>query len=72
MQCLTLSKDRVNVEMMTHMEGPIVDSFYDMCLLSWGEAFKPPLPLLKGGGGASRGEEYEFAEESRYLKGLSG
>lgn len=64
------SKDRVNVEMMTHIEGPIVDSFYDMSILSWGEAFKPPLPLLKGGGAASHeGEEYKFAEENRYLKG---
>lgn len=59
------------MEMMTHIEGPIVDSFYDMCLLSWGEAFQPPLPLLKGGGGAPKeGEEYKFSDENRYLKGL--
>jgi hypothetical protein len=57
--------------MMTHIEGPIVDSFYDMSLLSWAEVFRPPLPLLKGGGGAAKeGEEYKFAEENRYLKGL--
>lgn len=68
---LTFPKDRVNVEMMTHIEGPIVDSFYDMCLLSWGEIFQPPLPLLKGGGGAPKeGEEYKFAEENRYLRGI--
>lgn len=39
-------KDRVNVEMMTHIEGPIVDSFYDMALLSWSAALEPPFPLL--------------------------
>lgn len=39
-------QDRVNVEMMVHVEGPIVESFYDMCLLSWANALSPPLPLL--------------------------
>lgn len=34
------------MEMMTHMEGPIVDSLYDMALLTWHEELKPPLPLL--------------------------
>lgn len=32
---------------MTHLEGPIVDSLYDMFLLTWHETFKPPLPLIK-------------------------
>ena len=30
--------------MMTHLEGPIVDSFYDMSLCSWHNELKPPLP----------------------------
>lgn len=30
--------------MLTHMEGPIVDSLYDVCLVSWHEALNPPLP----------------------------
>jgi hypothetical protein len=30
--------------MMTHLEGPIVDSFYDMSLISWHNQLKPPLP----------------------------
>ena len=29
---------------MTHIEGPIVDSFYDMSLCSWHNELKPPLP----------------------------
>lgn len=32
--------------MMTHIEGPIVEAFYDMALLSWNEQMNPPLPLL--------------------------
>lgn len=57
---------------MTHIEGPIVQSFYDMALISWGEVLNPPLPLLKGGGGAPKeGEEYAFNEDNRYLKGIS-
>lgn len=39
-------QDRVNLEMNLHIEGPIVDAFYDMALLSWAEAMDPPFPLL--------------------------
>ena len=35
-----------NLEMMCHFEGPIVDSFYDMALISWHKALEPPLPTL--------------------------
>jgi hypothetical protein len=41
---LIREKDNDNVEMMTHLEGPIVDSFYDMSLASWFTDLKPPLP----------------------------
>ncbi|KAF2803956.1 uncharacterized protein BDZ99DRAFT_511749 [Mytilinidion resinicola] len=34
-----------NCEMATHLEGPIVDSFYDLCLISWDKKLDPPLPL---------------------------
>jgi len=37
-------QDNDNLEMMTHLEGPIVDSFYDVCLISWHEDLSPPLP----------------------------
>lgn len=40
-------QDIDNLEMMTHIEGPIVDSFYDMSLCSWYKELKPPLPCLK-------------------------
>ncbi|KZO89916.1 hypothetical protein CALVIDRAFT_543148, partial [Calocera viscosa TUFC12733] len=39
-------QDRPNVEMMIHLEGPIVDSFLDMALLTWHNRMVPPLPSL--------------------------
>ncbi|KAI1502402.1 hypothetical protein F5X99DRAFT_408132 [Biscogniauxia marginata] len=39
-------QDNDNLEMMVHVEGPIVDSLYDMALLSWHQRFEPPLPRL--------------------------
>ena len=37
-------QDNDNLEMMIHLEGPIVDSFYDMALISWHKKLEPPLP----------------------------
>lgn len=39
-------QDNDNLEMLSHIEGPIVDSFYDAALLSWGRPLEPPFPLL--------------------------
>ena len=39
-------QDNDNVEMLAHIEGSIVDSFYDAALLSWGKVLEPALPLL--------------------------
>ncbi|KAF4279444.1 hypothetical protein KXX16_002593 [Aspergillus fumigatus] len=39
-------QDNDNLEMLVHVEGPIVDSFYDTALISWGKAFKTSLPML--------------------------
>ena len=39
-------EDNDNVEMMTHVEGPIVDSVYDTALLTWNKALNPPPPSL--------------------------
>lgn len=33
-----------NMEMMSHLEGPIVDSIYDTALITWDNAFRPRLP----------------------------
>ncbi|KAK4152999.1 hypothetical protein C8A00DRAFT_44007 [Chaetomidium leptoderma] len=40
-------QDNDNLEMMTHLEGPIVDSLYDMALISWDRKLDPPLPSYK-------------------------
>ncbi|KAI5922548.1 hypothetical protein F4810DRAFT_672966 [Camillea tinctor] len=39
-------QDNDNLEMMVHVEGPIVDSLYDMALLSWHRKLEPLLPCL--------------------------
>ncbi|PCH40494.1 phospholipase D/nuclease [Wolfiporia cocos MD-104 SS10] len=47
--CSNNIQDRPNMEMMVHLEGPIVDSMYDMALASWYKPMHPPLPLLDTG-----------------------
>ncbi|KAM5349830.1 hypothetical protein ACJ41O_006335 [Fusarium nematophilum] len=37
-------EDNDNMEMMVHVEGPIVDSIYDAALITWNDAFQPGLP----------------------------
>jgi phosphatidylserine/phosphatidylglycerophosphate/cardiolipin synthase-like enzyme len=37
-------EDNANMEMMTHLEGPIVDSIYDTALITWNNPLEPPLP----------------------------
>lgn len=39
-------QDNDNLEMMVQVEGPIVDSLYDMALLSWHKKLEPPLPMI--------------------------
>ncbi|KAK2747192.1 hypothetical protein FQN55_005187 [Onygenales sp. PD_40] len=38
--------DNDNLEMMVRLEGPIVDSFYDMAIISWNIKLKPMLPMI--------------------------
>jgi len=58
-------QDRPNVEMMIHIEGKIVESFYDMALYSWYTSLTPALPLLKDGfQGAS---EHKFGMDNEYM-----
>lgn len=59
-------QDRCNVEMMCHFEGPVVDSMYDMALVSWHLALDPQLPLIgKETTGSDEGG-YKFGMENRY------
>jgi phosphatidylserine/phosphatidylglycerophosphate/cardiolipin synthase-like enzyme len=37
-------QDNDNLEMCSRLEGPIIDSLYDVCLASWSTELNPPLP----------------------------
>ncbi|KAI0200028.1 phospholipase D/nuclease [Astrocystis sublimbata] len=39
-------QDNDNLEMMVHIEGPIVDSLYDVAMISWHKKLDPPMPCL--------------------------
>ncbi|OBT81150.1 hypothetical protein VE02_10057 [Pseudogymnoascus sp. 03VT05] len=57
-------QDNDNIEMMIQLEGPIVDSLYDMALISWHKALEPPLPSYKSP--ASQGGIGSFGETSHH------
>lgn len=52
---------------MCHYEGPIVRSIYDMGLLSWAIAMKPPLPLLQSEVGLPSEAPYRFGLDNSYV-----
>jgi hypothetical protein len=58
-------QDRPNMEMMMHLEGPIVDSLYDMALISWFRSMHPRLPLLNQPYQRPEGG-YKFKMENEY------
>ncbi|KAH8114265.1 hypothetical protein DFH11DRAFT_1596856 [Phellopilus nigrolimitatus] len=59
-------QDRPNVEMMIHLEGPVVEAFYDMALFSWANALDPPLPLLAEP--PAHADVYKFGQDNEHLK----
>lgn len=59
-------QDRPNVEMMVQLEGSIVESIYDMALLSWSNAMNPPLPLLSKP--PTYPDIYKFQQDNEDLK----
>ncbi|KAH9821384.1 IQ calmodulin-binding motif protein [Teratosphaeria destructans] len=65
-QIATISSNNImdndNVEMMSHLEGPIVDSVWDTFLVSWNNALQPPLPWR--GTTAASGAPPTYQEES--------
>jgi len=67
-------QDNDNLEMMVHLEGPIVDSLYDMALISWHKEFHPPLPshnspAAQGGLGAFGDQYSSMVNADGTLKG---
>lgn len=61
-------QDRVNCEMCTHIEGPIVQSFYDTAIFFWGRKMSPPLPMLLEPTPVAK--EYDFADTDAVLLGV--
>lgn len=63
--------DRPNLELMSHLEGPIVDSFYEVALHSWYNALTPSLPCIgdtySPPTNASGEVEYLFSDKNPYL-----
>ncbi|KAL2691010.1 hypothetical protein IWX47DRAFT_933289, partial [Phyllosticta citricarpa] len=47
--CSNNIQDNDNLEMMTHLEGAILDSLYDAALITWHDKLDPPLPLISVG-----------------------
>ena len=54
------------MEMMIQLEGPIVESFYDMSLLSWAKKSGIPLPLIRGP--FSPALDFKFGAENPSIK----
>ncbi|KAK7190264.1 hypothetical protein DPSP01_006791 [Paraphaeosphaeria sporulosa] len=52
-------QDNDNLEMMTHLEGPIVDSLFDTALLAWHTIMEPPLPRLHSPASAGRWTSFD-------------
>jgi phosphatidylserine/phosphatidylglycerophosphate/cardiolipin synthase-like enzyme len=70
-------QDNDNLEMMTHLEGPIVDSLYDMALISWHKKLEPALPshnspAVQGGVGSFGNRSHdEIFDQDGSLRGHS-
>ena len=68
-------QDRPNLEMMCHLEGPVVEAFYDIFLFSWHHKLTPVLPCLMQPKPASNVEgltadDFKFLETNPYLRGI--
>ena len=63
--------DRPNLELMSHFEGPIVDSFYEIALQSWYNKLSPPLPFIATPYQPPKDEDgnirYLFADQNPYF-----
>lgn len=65
-------QDNDNLEMMTQLEGPIVDSLYDTALLAWYAAMEPQLPLLNAPAVASTQSTFDETSFQSLFGGAAG
>ncbi|GAA5856728.1 hypothetical protein JCM8547_008811 [Rhodosporidiobolus lusitaniae] len=65
-------QDRPNLEMMVHLEGPVVDSIYDNIIISFDERFSPPLACLLSPSPTSDPSlfPYTFSDMNPYLANI--
>ncbi|TNY24646.1 hypothetical protein DMC30DRAFT_345314 [Rhodotorula diobovata] len=65
-------QDRPNLEMMVHLEGPVVDSIYDNMLISWDESLSPTFPCLTEPSPTSHPSlfPYLFTDSNPYLANI--
>ncbi|KAK3955806.1 D active site-containing protein [Pseudoneurospora amorphoporcata] len=54
-------QDNDNLEMATHLEGPVVDSLWDMAMISWHKHLKPMMPCVN----SPAGEAWATGREDR-------
>ncbi|KAI5866689.1 hypothetical protein GGS23DRAFT_602946 [Durotheca rogersii] len=57
-------QDSDNIEMMVQVEGPAVDTLYDMALLTWHRILDPPLPMRNSSATAA----YESGDRGSFGK----
>ncbi|OZJ02257.1 hypothetical protein BZG36_05027, partial [Bifiguratus adelaidae] len=60
-------QDRPNLEFCMQLEGPIVDSLYDMFLISWDRPFDPPLPKINKPAGNWPEDTFGFVDQPNTL-----
>ncbi|KAK3400274.1 hypothetical protein B0T20DRAFT_452372 [Sordaria brevicollis] len=67
-------QDNDNLEMATHLEGPVVDSLWDMAMISWHKHLEPVMPCLKSPAsqawGHDNGEGVEKEKEEEDVEKL--
>ncbi|EAA27811.2 phospholipase D/nuclease [Neurospora crassa] len=52
-------QDNDNLEMATHLEGPVVDSLWDMAMISWYKHLEPGMPCVNSPASEAWGREKE-------------
>jgi hypothetical protein len=68
-------QDRPNLEMMIHLEGAVVESFYDIFLYSWHHKMVPVLPCVidppkERRDHQAKAADFEFQDQNPYLNDI--
>lgn len=68
-------QDRPNLEMMIHLEGAVVESFYDIFLFSWHHKMTPLLPFIVNPpqdqrDHTAKASDFQFQDQNPYLNDI--